>query len=97
MKRKLIVAMTLTACAWTGDLCAQVAAPAQPTPPTPKELAEQITPFAAGYCKAMQDKQGVDFSACVQQVTDMVIAKMQARAEQHARKAKPMTSSAGQM
>jgi hypothetical protein len=46
--------------------------------PSAKEFADQIVMFAAGYCKGQQDKAGVEFNACLREVADLAIAKVQA-------------------
>lgn len=47
-----------------------------------KEVSDQITVFAAGFCKGMQDKHGMDFNVCFKQATDVAISKLQSLAVQ---------------
>lgn len=51
--------------------------PAAPSFATTKNTADQITAFAAGFCKGMADKHGVDFAVCFKQATDIAIAKLE--------------------
>lgn len=44
---------------------------------TAREVADKITAFAAGYCKGLADKHGVDFATCFKQATDYAIAQLQ--------------------
>lgn len=43
---------------------------------SPKEVADQLIVFAAGYCRGAQVKHGTDFTDCFMQVTDLAIAKL---------------------
>jgi hypothetical protein len=53
-----------------------------PSSKTSTQVAQQIVANAAGYCKAMADKKGVDFLECFQKKTDDAIVKIQADASQ---------------
>lgn len=50
--------------------------PAAPSVIT-KNVADKITAFAAGFCKGMADKHGMDFAICFKQATDIAIAKLE--------------------
>lgn len=42
-----------------------------------REAAEQVVIFAAGYCKGMEDRHGMDFTTCFKSVTNMAIQKLE--------------------
>lgn len=48
-----------------------------PTPSTEKEMADQLVSWSAGFCKSMEEKQGLDFVACFKRVTDKAIAGLE--------------------
>lgn len=73
------------------SLCAQAS---EPSSQTPADVSDQITSVVAGYCKAMQDKQGMAPTACVTQVTDMAIVKLKALAAQATRASPEVQESA---
>lgn len=43
-----------------------------------KDVADKMVVFAAGYCKGQQDRSGLAFKECLQDVTDLAIAKVRA-------------------
>ena len=50
---------------------------------TEKEAADQIVTWAAGYCKGMEDKHGMNFTTCFKRVTDRAIEKLQVMSKAH--------------
>lgn len=44
---------------------------------TTKEVADQLASWSAGFCKAMEEKQGMDFATCFKRVSDTAIARIE--------------------
>lgn len=92
MKHKLVsfipvaaLLLLLGGCATTSDQGLANLPPAK----TPKEAAQRVVAYAAGYCKGMADKQGADFEVCFKQQTDLAMAKIEADAASDGAQAQP--------
>lgn len=48
-----------------------------PTPSTEKEMADQLVSSSAGFCKAMEENEGMGFVPCFKRVTDKAIADLE--------------------